>query len=380
MMILMKRCLTLCLALSLLLSLLVPVRAEGTQTKRTLTAEDLTLTCVKVYDDNDVAQPEIRIANLGEDQVFVQYEQARYDNPYVGTQKTVAVTGLTLTGEDAGNYTLGDLTQLTREVGQITPQTLSVSDGTMLLGGTLDLYSLVKGTKRDLVNFELPEKALGCSISGSILTSGDTPGTIEISVYAENYDEDGDGVPEYSGGKKTLQITIVPQQDQPPVEIVPPESAQNDQPDLSLSGGTQVTYGQTLQLGVTGGAGALDAQHAAVRVQFRDVSLLDRAQRLGRSRIATQDYQMATHGKKLQHSLAGKLIHHLEGARTVWRTGIVAQIHIVVLRQHLAQAMQDGQATISGIKDSDRSGIRWQNHFSFSSSTAVISSPISSLR
>ena len=42
MMILMKRCLTLCLALSLLLSLLVPVRAEGTQTKRTLTAEDLT--------------------------------------------------------------------------------------------------------------------------------------------------------------------------------------------------------------------------------------------------------------------------------------------------------------------------------------------------
>ena len=93
MMILMKRCLTLCLALSLLLSLLVPVRAEGTQTKRTLTAEDLTLTCVKAYDGNDVAQPEIRIANLGEDQVFVQYEQARYDNPYVGTQKTVAVTG-----------------------------------------------------------------------------------------------------------------------------------------------------------------------------------------------------------------------------------------------------------------------------------------------
>ena len=57
-----------------------------------------------------------------------------------------------------------------------------------------------------------------------------------------------------------------------------------------------------------------DAQHAAVRVQFRDVSLLNRAQRFSRSRIATQDNQMASHGKKLQHSLAGKLIHHLEGA------------------------------------------------------------------
>ena len=38
-------------------------------------------------------------------------------------------------------------------------------------------------------------------------------------------------------------------------------------------------------------------------------------------------------------------------------------------------SQQDGQAAISGIKDSDRSGIGWQNHFSFSSSTAVISSP-----
>ena len=252
MMILMKRCLTLCLALSLLLSLLVPVRAEGTQTKRTLTAGDLTLTCVKAYDGNDVAQPEIRIANLGEDQVFVQYEQARYDNPYVGTQKTVAVTGLTLTGEDAGNYTLGDLTQLTSNVGQITPQTLSVSNGTLAQGRhPLDLYSLVEGTRANLVGFDFLGDALGCTFSGSILTSGDTPGTIEILVCAENYDEDGDGVPEYSGGKKTLQITIVPQQDQPTLEIVPPESAQRD----PLTGGTQVTYGQTLQLGVTGGAG-----------------------------------------------------------------------------------------------------------------------------
>ena len=115
------------------------------------------------------------------------------------------------------------------------------------------------------------------------------------------------------------------------------------------------------------GSRADDAEYPSLRIQFRDVSLLDRAQSLSRCRIATQDYQMATHGKELQHSLTRKLIHHLEGARTVWR-------------QHLAQAMQDGQATISGIKDSDRSGIRWQNHFSFSSSTAVISSPISSLR
>ena len=255
MMILMKRCLTLCLALSLLLSLLVPVRAEGTQTKRTLTAEDLTLTCVKAYDGNDVAQPEIRIANLGEDQVFVQYSEASYDNKYVGANKTVTVTGLTLTGEDAGNYTLGDLTQLTRNVGQITPQTLSVSDAELAEGGLeLDLRTLVQGAQKNNVFFSIENPAQS-KISEGILKSGNKPETLTILAHTDGMDINGDGTLEYNQGDVIFTVTIVPQQDQPPVEIVPPESAQNDQPDLSLYGGTQVTYGQTLQLGVTGGAG-----------------------------------------------------------------------------------------------------------------------------
>lgn len=258
MMILMKRCLTLCLALSLLLSLLVPVRAEGTQTKRTLTAEDLTLTCVKVYDDNDVAQPEIRIANLGEDQVFVQYEQARYDNPYVGTQKTVAVTGLTLTGEDAGNYTLGDLTQLTGNVGQITPQTLSVSDAELAEGGLdLDLRTLVQGAQKNSVIFSI-ENAAQSEISEGILKSGNKPETLTILAHTDGMDINGDGTLEYNQGDVIFTVTIVPQQTQPPVNIevdTPATPVQDDQPDISLTGGTQVTYGQTLQLGITGGAG-----------------------------------------------------------------------------------------------------------------------------
>lgn len=40
-----------------------------------------------------------------------------------------------------------------------------------------------------------------------------------------------------------------------------------------------------------------DAENPSLRIQLRDVSLLDRAQSLSRCRIATQDYQMATHGK-----------------------------------------------------------------------------------
>ncbi len=258
-MILMKRCLALTLAISLLLSLTIPVWALETPDEKTLTAEDLTLTCVKVYDGTTDAQPEIQIAGLGGDDVSVAYERAFYDDPYVGTQKKVTVTGLSLSGEDAGNYTLGDLTQLISEAGQIAPQKLSVSDGTMLQGGdTLDLCSLVEGTRTNLVSFDFPGNALGCTISGGILTSGSQTGTIEVTAHTKAADENGDGVPEYSEETRNLQVTILAQQEQPPVEIEsdnPATPVQDEQSELTLTGETQVTYGQTLQLGVAGGAG-----------------------------------------------------------------------------------------------------------------------------
>lgn len=255
MMILMKRCLTLCLALSLLLSLLVSVRAEEAQISRVLTAQDLTLICIKSYDGTTEAQPEIQIADLGGDQVSVQYSQATYDNKYVGANKTVTVTGLTLAGEDAGRYTLGDLTQLTCNVGQITPQTMSVSDAELGQGGLeLDLRTLVQGAQKNTVSFSI-ENAAQSEISEGVLKSGNQPETLTIFAHTDGKDINGDGSLEYNSGDVTFTVAIVSQQDQPPVEIVPPESAQSDQPALSLTGGTQVTYGRTLQLGVTGGAG-----------------------------------------------------------------------------------------------------------------------------
>lgn len=255
MMILMKRCLTLSLALSLLLSLLVPIRAAETQSTRILTDQDLTVTCTKRYDGTTEANPEIQIRGAGEDDVVVQYERAFYDDRYVGTDKTVTVTGLTLAGEDAERYTLGDLTQLTCSVGRITAQELSVSDSQLLQGGSvLDLSTLVQGAKKDTVIFSM-ETAAESRISGQTLISGNEPELLTILAHTDGADINGDGFPEYRAGEVTFTVSIAAQETQPPAEVTPPVSDRSEQPELSLTGGAQVTYGQTLQLGVTGGAG-----------------------------------------------------------------------------------------------------------------------------
>ena len=97
-----------------------------------------------------------------------------------------------------------------------------------------------------------------------------------------------------------------------------------------------------------------DAQHAAVGGNLGDVNLLDGAQRLCRGRVTAENHQMAAHLKKLYDSLTGELIDHLETARAIRRTGIVAQIEIIVFGLHLTDAMQDGQTAIAAVEDTNR--------------------------
>ena len=54
------------------------------------------------------------------------------------------------------------------------------------------------------------------------------------------------------------------------------------------------------------------AQHASLRVDLRQVYLLDGAQRLRRSRVTAEYHEVAAHLKELHHRLARKLIHHVE--------------------------------------------------------------------
>ena len=65
---------------------------------------------------------------------------------------------------------------------------------------------------------------------------------------------------------------------------------------------------------------------------------------------------MTAHLKKPQHSLARKLIHHVEASWTVWRTGIVTQIEIIILGKLLADAVQNRESAIAAVEDADGAG------------------------
>lgn len=212
--------------------------------------------CVKIYDRTKTAQPDIKAAVLGGDQVNVSYTSAAYNDQYAGTDKTVTARGLSLTGPGSGNYTLPDGLELTGNVGQITAQTLQVPQSATVQAGGKTL-TLVTGARSADYSFNTAD--LGCSIDNGILTSGDTLGKLEIFVQSWDDDVNKDGVPEYYGGSGTIQVTIVAA-DNGTAEAPDSSSEQGsqlmDQPDLILSGGSSVTYGQSLQFSVTGGGGS----------------------------------------------------------------------------------------------------------------------------
>ena len=105
------------------------------------------------------------------------------------------------------------------------------------------------------------------------------------------------------------------------------------------------------------GRGADDAQHAARSVPTGQVVLLNGAQGLGRRGVAAQNDQLTAHAEEFQNGLTRKLVYDVERAGAIRGTGIVAQIHVVVLGQQLADAMKDGQTAVARVENADGAGI-----------------------
>ncbi|WP_420225833.1 YDG domain-containing protein [Pigmentiphaga litoralis] len=61
----------------------------------------------KVYDGTTVANATLADNRMGNDQITLGYASANFLDKNVGTGKLINVTGVTLTGADAGNYTVG---------------------------------------------------------------------------------------------------------------------------------------------------------------------------------------------------------------------------------------------------------------------------------
>lgn len=97
-----------------------------------------------------------------------------------------------------------------------------------------------------------------------------------------------------------------------------------------------------------------NAEDAACGVAHAgEVALLDAAQCLGGSGVAGEDDQRASGIEEMAHSLQGELIDALEGTGTVGGTCVVAQVEVVVLGHELADFLQNGEAAITAVKDSN---------------------------
>lgn len=101
------------------------------------------------------------------------------------------------------------------------------------------------------------------------------------------------------------------------------------------------------------GGGPDDAEHAPVGVPLWEVVLLDGAQGLSGGRVASDDDEMASHLEEFLYGLPCELIDDVERSWSVGRACVVAEVEVVVLWQQLANAMQDGKATVTAVEDAD---------------------------
>ena len=209
----------------------------------------------KEYDGTKNVLPVIRAKGKGTDLVDVTYTRAEYEDMYAGSQKTIKVYGIGLSGEDSKNYNVASDLVLTCNAGIIMPKELRVEKNAQLAkGATLDLSKLISDVGGSQVTYQFESgDTLGCTLNGSILTAGQTTGVVTVWVRAKEYDVNEDGKPEYAGGMQEIDVSIVEKQDQPSVDL---EGEKQTQPAFTLPGTASVTYGQTLSISTAGGAGS----------------------------------------------------------------------------------------------------------------------------
>ena len=127
----------------------------------------------------------------------------------VGANKPVTVSGVELSGQDAGNYVLSaQPTGVTADI-NMADQTPTITDTARISRGgkTLDLSGLVSGAQGTAA-FEISAGGEYAALNGSTLTTKDNVGTVKITVKIGEVDLNSDGKPEYNTYTGTDAITV----------------------------------------------------------------------------------------------------------------------------------------------------------------------------
>ena len=132
-----------------------------------------------------------------------------FDNAFVGTGKSVTFPPFTLTGDQAGNYTLKQPTVTGNIIAANQTPTITGAASVPRGGKTLDLIGLVSGVKENAkVHFTISAGSGYATLSGSTLTTTDKTGDVTITVTIDAVDLNSDGKPEYNDYTGTDAITV----------------------------------------------------------------------------------------------------------------------------------------------------------------------------
>ena len=151
----------------------------------------------------------VGIVNSDDVSVVETSVSGNFNNKFVGTGKSVTFPPFTLTGDQAGNYTLTQPTVTGNIIAANQTPTITGAASVPRGGKTLDLIGLVSGVKENAkVHFTISAGSGYATLSGSTLTTNNDVGTVTITVTIDAVDLNSDGKPEYNDYTGTDAITV----------------------------------------------------------------------------------------------------------------------------------------------------------------------------
>ena len=127
----------------------------------------------RVYDGTTAATVTLADNRIAGDIITDRYTSANFADPSVGTGKPVTVSGITILGPDAGNYSLASTTASTTADITPAPLTITADNQVMVYGATLPTLS---ASFSGLVSGDSPADISGLSLST-------VPGTSRVGTY-----------------------------------------------------------------------------------------------------------------------------------------------------------------------------------------------------
>ncbi len=239
----------------------------------------------KVFDGKLSAHPSVELSPtylLPGDSISVSYQKANFSTKYVGENKVITISGLSLSGNGSEHYVLSDPAMTLTASGEILPILPNVQgNATLKAGGDpYDLSELISGYAKGALLFDIEGDCAGATISSSVLTPGSKAAQFRLKVTILEKDLNRDGVLEYAPGSGSIDVIIEGKDgnsdkptplppptlpEQPPDEDdsstspdgkpTVPEEKQKPQATLSLRGTRTMPYGSTRSLSTLGGSG-----------------------------------------------------------------------------------------------------------------------------